>query len=101
MKDLLSIIAEGTMRAAVRMINETERFPRCKALQDMGDYTTTTKALQDSLKMHLDGYRKEWADAVEARMPESMLRVIVNAQCNQVALDALNIVENQIRYKEE
>lgn len=95
MSDAVGILTEGIMRAAGLMINGTDKFPKLKALGRQGD-ETVLKALQGSLLDRLPQYMAEWKDAVEIRAPEALLRSILNAQCNEAALDGLIVAEANV-----
>jgi hypothetical protein len=92
------LVTEGTMRAAAMMIRE-HRFPKLDAARhnNMDDFCRqVTDALKEEMLARLDGCIEEWRDAMEAMMPELMLRAILNTQCNHIAAMALRKLEDSI-----
>ena len=77
------ILTEATMKAA------------CKAIIHKGhkpsevDYTALTDALKATLKANIDKVQGEWKDATDAHMSDGWLRELMNAQANEMALDAI------------
>lgn len=97
--DIVTVMAQGSMKAAARMILETPRFPRLKAEAgvDMNRYSElVTGALRQTLQANISGYMDAWRDAVEAHIGDGWITTLVNTQCNEVALQALKAVEEEL-----
>ena len=93
--ELSKLLAEGTMKAAALMIAETARFPKLKALgKDAAD--NIVGPLRFSVKANLPRYMAEWKNLVEMRAPESLIRAVLNAQCNEMALRGLIEAEGEL-----
>jgi hypothetical protein len=93
-QDLIGVITEGTMRAAVMMIRETSKYPHCKALLAAGEYEEIVAALRTVAKDKTPRFiDEECRAAVECRLPEPMLREMINLHCNVTAKEALEALE--------
>ena len=89
----ISIWTEGIMKAAAMMLNDG-RFPKLLTLNKDTYYTMVTDALRAEALAKLDECKQEWKDAIDANMPDSMLRQVMNVQCNHIAATALRKLEN-------
>lgn len=83
--DAVGILCEGTMRAAALIIQS--RHIDHRALDP--DCTRITAALRQTLRENLEATLEEWREALDARPGEAWLRELLNAQCNSLALKAL------------
>jgi hypothetical protein len=95
MKDLIGVLTQGTMLAAVSMVYKTNRFPYLKAL-GLDSSEVISGHLRETLKKELPACMAEWRSAVEANLSESWLRECVNLQCNKIALEALKEAEAEV-----
>ena len=88
----IEILADGSMRAAAQML-ALPKFARINASTDK--HELVTDYLRIELKANLPRYMAEWKDAVDAHMGEAMLRTIMNAQCNEIAVRALTEAQKE------
>ncbi len=93
----IELLCDGTIRAAGRMVKETDRFPKLRAIAGTDRYyDLVAGGLKQTVKAELDNVMVEWKDVVEARMGDTMLRATMNAQCNDLALKGLKMLEEEL-----
>jgi len=97
MDRLMTILTEGAMRSAAAIMRErpagmradVERIERnadkCGAICD---------ALRAECLARLDALIAEWRESVEANVCEPVLRAMLNAQANEIAIAALRRAGN-------
>ena len=79
----VTVLCEGTIKAAGAIL-------RSKNIE-ITDYDKLSSDLKVELKANIETVMKEWQEAIDARLSEAWLREMMNAQCNQLALNALKI----------
>jgi len=80
----ISILCEGTMRAAVHHLVDVKGLDASKVSP-----SDLAHALSVTIKVEMDSVLREWQAAVDAHMNEAWLRKFLNTQCNDLALKAL------------
>ena len=93
--DAVTLLSDGTMKAAALMIG-TGRFPALAACESNRRAELVTGAIRQILKAGFRATLAEWREALDANLPESALRHIVNVECNAKAAEACRIVEDEL-----
>lgn len=87
---LVTLVCEGSMRAAARMLH-TERF---RPLADAPEIDARlAEALRRTIKETWTDLQTEWREALAANLGEKWTEAMVNTQCNAIALCALKSLE--------
>lgn len=97
--DAIELVTTGTMKAAARIMVDTDRFPILKemlAAKSPTYFSAMSDGLREALKEDIAQIIDDWKEALEANVPEGMLRDIVNTQCNLTALKGLAQVEDAL-----
>ena len=93
--DIVTVLCEGTMKAAALHLHENEKFAelkadsRCNALMAGG----IREILNQEMKPFID---VELKDCLESGMGEGWLRKSMNVQCNEWGLEALKVASEGI-----
>jgi len=76
------LLADGTIKA-------TGLILRSRGIDPLNHVDALTAATKAVLKDNLSAVMAEWKKATEATVSEAWLRELVNAQCNEMALKAI------------
>lgn len=81
----IEVLSKGTVKAAWLILTVTKGVD-----PDTVDCEVLAASVKAVLSDSLDKIKAEWKDATEAHMPSAWLRELVNAQCNECGLLAVN-----------
>jgi hypothetical protein len=79
--DAIDVLVEGT-KNGVALVCERKGIV-------VKDYEALSTALRDVLQEKRPGYMQEWKEALAANVGAGMLQMVVNAQCQLAAIEAL------------
>lgn len=82
-KDAWGILIDATIRAT-SLIAQSKGVHAEFAASD-----ESKTAIVQTFKENMERVQQEWADAVEAHMPEAWLRKLMNVQANELGLESL------------
>ena len=84
----IDILINGAMRATAKHM---QNYPKLA-----GRHAMVAECLKQTLKVKLPSILNEWKNATSANIGEGWLREMVNAQCNEIAIETLNICNAEI-----
>lgn len=98
-KIAVDTLCEGTMKAASQMVQQTTKFPKLKGYRET-NYNCYCElvvgALRQTLKANIIIILKEWQTAIDSNLGGLWIKELLNAQCNQQAIEALKMVEEEL-----